>query len=130
MELVLGWDDLSAERAAEMISHLPPSIQILMIANAAPYGSSFMDGLIEWITNATHIKCLAIETTCVCELNGGRDVGARLADALSTKNTLEYIVSNHSDLIGSRNVNEWTEALGRMELLKRSSFEETRRWVI
>jgi len=125
-----GWDDVSAERVVEMISRLPPSIEGLWITNA-PYGSSFMDALIEWIKNATHIKSLAIEITCVGGmLNGGRDVGARLADALATKNTLEALALNHTDLIGSRNVNEWSEALGRMELLKSFSCEGTRRWGI
>jgi len=56
-----GWDDVSAERVVEMISHLhPASIEGLWITNA-PYGSSFMDALIEWIKNANHIKSLAIE---------------------------------------------------------------------
>ena len=72
---------------------------------------------------------LLLKFTCVGGMNGGRDVGARLADALATKNsTLEALALNHTDLIGSRNVNEWLEALGRMELLKSFSCEGTRRW--
>ena len=43
-----GWDDLSAERAAEMIHHLPPpSIEGLVISRGAPYGSPFMDSVID-----------------------------------------------------------------------------------
>lgn len=36
-----GWDDLSAKRAVEMINHLPPSIEGLVIRSAL-YGLPFI----------------------------------------------------------------------------------------
>jgi len=67
-----GWDDLSAERAAEMINHLPPSIEGLWI-HFAPYGSSlFMDTVIDWIEKkSTNLKYLDIQYTCVLVLVEG-----------------------------------------------------------
>ena len=45
----------------EMVSHLPPSIEGLVIG-CAPYGSPFMDAVIDWIEKkSTNLKSLQIE---------------------------------------------------------------------
>jgi len=98
-----GWDDLSAERAVEMINHLPPSIEELVIT-FAPFGSPFIDGLIDWIEKkSTNLKSLSIHHTWVGGRNGGRDAGIRLSK---------------TDLVGSRNLHEWSEAFHKMLALK------------
>lgn len=79
-----------------------------------------MDAVIQWVENAKHLKYLHISGTCVggtC-INGGRDTGARLAKVLAGKDTMEILKLFRTDLIGSRNVNEWTKALGEMASLK------------
>jgi len=97
-----GWDDLSAERAVEMINHLPPSIKGLVIVDA-PYGSPFMDEVIDWIEKSTSLKYLHIACTCVGGRNRGRDVGIGLAKTLAAKNTTETLKLSYTDLMGSRN---------------------------
>jgi len=59
------WGDLSAERAVEMINHLPPLIEKLEI-QCAPHGSPFMDAVIDWIEPRTSnlllfIVCVLVE---------------------------------------------------------------------
>jgi len=116
-----GWDDLSAEMAVEMMSHLPPSIEGLEI-DYAPFGSSFVDAVIDWIEkkSTSNLKSLRISHTCVggTKVNGGQDAGIKLAKVLATKNTLKTLSLDHTDLMGSRNVDEWANALGEMTSLK------------
>ena len=106
--VMVGMHCLSAEMAAEMISHLPPSIESLKIAYA-PYGSPLIDAVIDWIEKKfTNLKSLDIKYTCVCGRNvdDGRDVGIRLSKALAGKNTIERLWLDRADLMGSRNVDE------------------------
>ena len=125
-----GWDHfLSAERAAELISHLAPSTKELEI-QYTPYGSLFIDALIEWVKNATNLKRLTIRYTFVGNKDGGRAAGVRLAEALAGNNTtIENLQLQWTDLIGPRNVNEWSEALRKMTLLKRMECYGMRRWI-
>jgi len=111
-----GWDDLSAERAVEMINHLPPSIEGLRI-RSAPYGSPFMDAVIDWIEKSNNLKTLHIHTTCVGGRNGGRDTGIRLAKTLTAKNTIKSLKLFKTDM-GSRNVDDWSKAFDKMTSLK------------
>jgi hypothetical protein len=111
---------LNAKRAVEMINHLPPSIDRLEIDHA-PYGSPFMDALIYWIEKkSTNLKELRIHFTCVGGRNvdNGRDAGIRLSKALAGKNTIEELSLFHTDLVGSRNVDEWSEAFHKMTSLE------------
>ena len=114
-----AWDDLSAERAVEMINHLPPSIEGLKI-RTAPYGSPFMDAVIEWIEKSTNLKSLEINDTSVCGRNGcgGRDAGIKLAKTLAAKKSIEVLRLTHTDLMGSRNVDEWSKAFDKITSLK------------
>jgi hypothetical protein len=121
-----GWDDLNAKRAVEMINHLPPSIESLKMF-VVPYGSPFMDAfLIDWIEKSTNLKDLYIMHTCVGgrNVNEGRDAGIRLSKALTAKNTIESLELHYTDLMGSRNVDEWSEAFHKMTSLKKLSVKE------
>ena len=103
-----------------MINHLPPSIEKLVIACGAPHGSPFMDGLIDWIEKkSTNLKSLYIKRTCVGGRNvdNGRDAGIRLSKTLAAKNTIDSLTLSQTDLMGSRNVNEWSEAFDKITSL-------------
>ena len=111
---------LSAKRAVEMINHLPPLIESVRITYA-PFGSRFMDALIDWIEKkSTNLKSLVIDCTCVGGRNvdDGRDAGIRLSKALAGKNTIKKIDLLYTDLMGSRNVDEWSKAFHKMTSLK------------
>jgi len=115
-----AWNDLSAERAVEMINHLPPSIGKLDIFGGSKYESPFMDAVIDWIEKkSTNLKSLQIDHVFVCGRNGGRDAGIELAKTLAAKNTIESLCLYSTDLIGSRNVDEWSKALKKMSSLKK-----------
>jgi len=89
-----GWDDLSAERAAEMIHNLPPLLIEGLVIRLAPYGSPFMDEVIDWIEKkSTNLKTLVIASTCVGGRNvdDGRDAEIRFAKTLAAKNTIETL---------------------------------------
>ena len=99
-----GWNDLSAERAVEMINHLPPSIESLEI-QSVPFGSPFMDAVIDWIEKKSkNLKSLSILFTFVGgrNVNDGRDTGIKLSKTLAAKNTIESLVLGYTDLMGSR----------------------------
>jgi len=115
-----GWGGLSAERAVEMINHLPPSIERLVIWCAPPYGSPFMDAVIDWIEKSKNLKTLSIWNTSVGGRNvdDGRDTGIRLAKTLAAKNTIKRLWLYETDLMGSRNVDEWSKAFDKMTSLK------------
>jgi len=85
-----GFNGLSAERAVDMICHLPPSIEGLEIF-VAPYGSPFMDAVIDWIERSTNLKTLCIDHMIVGGRNGGRDAGIKLSKTLAAKNTIESL---------------------------------------
>ena len=112
-----GWDHLSAELSTKMMSQLPPTIEGLVV-RYVPYGSTFMDGIIEWVKKATNLKYLFFGEICVGWIDGGRDAGVRLAAALATNNTIETLRLVRTDLMGSRNVKEWVKSLSTMISLK------------
>ena len=122
-----GWDDLSAKKAVEMINHLPLSIEKLVIAGG-PSGSPFMKAVIDWIEKSTNLKSLHIRDTFVGAgmkkgfvggRNKGQDAGIRLAKTLAEKNTIEYLHLDGTDLMGSRNEDEWSKAFRKMTSLKK-----------
>jgi len=49
----------------------------------------------------------------------GRDAGIKLAKTLAAKNTIEYLWLTATDLMGSRNVDEWSKAFDKMTSLKK-----------
>jgi len=127
-----GWDGLSAERAVEMVSHLPPSIEGLEIM-AAPYGSPFMDAVIDWIgEKSTNLKSLVIWNTCVGGRNedDGQDAGIKLAKTLADKNTIESLKLSRTDLMGSRNMDEWCKAFEKMTSLKELGCSGMRDYIV
>ena len=81
-----------------------------------------MDGLIDWIEKkSTNLKSLDIMHTCVCGRNvdDGRDAGIRLSKVLAGKNTIEELSLSGTDLMGSRNVDEWSKAFHKMTSLEK-----------
>ena len=93
----------------EMISHLPPSIERLVIGYCMFYWITLYGCGVEWIETSKNPKYLTIECMCV----GGRNVdvdeygGIKLAKILTpAKNTIERLWLDRTDLMGSRNVDE------------------------
>jgi len=81
-----------------------------------------MDAMIDWIEKkSTNLKSLKILYTCVCGRNvdEGRDVGIRLAKTLAANSTIESLKLIETDLMGSRNVDEWSKAFDKMTSLKK-----------
>merc|ERR1740124_408960 len=108
-----GWDELSSEMANELIINLPRNIESLHIEQS-PHGSLFIDGVSEYIRSSNNLKILQITWTTVAD----KDVGARLAKALSQVVTIESLAFFDTDLVGSGNAVEWGEALAEMKSLK------------
>jgi len=93
---------------------------------AAPYGSPFMDAVIDWIgEKSTNLKSFEIWNTCV-----GRDAGIRLAKTLADKNTIESLKLSRTDLMGSRNVDEWRKAFDEMTSLKELGCSGMRDYIV
>jgi len=79
-----------------------------------------MDAVIDWIEKSSNLKSLCIFVTFVRGRNadGGRDIGIRFAKTRTAKNTIESLELSRTDLMGSRNVDEWSEAFDKMTLLQ------------
>ncbi len=124
----LGWNNLTSEQAVKIIRHLPLSIESLTIS-FAPFGYPFFNALAEWIKISNKIKVLKIEKSfagsMACSGNvvsshrSGCDAGIRIAEALSSNRTLEELILDETDLMGSRNVSAWAESLGVNRTLKK-----------
>jgi len=108
-----GWDELSSEMANDLLINLPRNIESLRIDNS-PHGSLLIDGVTEYVRTSKNLKLLQIYNTTV----GDKDVGARLAKALSQVGTIEKLELYDTDLVGSRNAVEWGEALAEMKMVK------------
>lgn len=117
-----GWGMLGKDQAADLIKHLPTTIEGLKI-DGAPYGGPFISALADWITRCKNLKSLAIVDTCVGNSNKskeGKEMGVLLAKALkSTKSKIEEVRIWCTDLIGSRNGKEWGNVIAKMASLKR-----------
>ena len=117
-----GWGMLMKDQAADLIKHLPTTIEGLKI-EGAPYGGPFISALAEWVTRCENLKSLAIVDICVGNSknrNEGRDMGVLLAKALkSTKSEIEELRFWYTDLIGSRNAKQWGNAIANMASLER-----------
>jgi len=102
--------ELTAAQATQLVAHLPPTIESLIIAEAN-YGVEFLEALIERVKQLHDMKELTIENTLVGGDGGGQQVGLRLAEILSTNTTIERLHLWNTDLIGTENVEQWGDAL-------------------
>lgn len=105
-----GWDGMTAEDARELVLHLPVTVE-KVILHHAPFGSTFVDGLIDWITTTTKLKAISISHMFIGSIDEARRVGARLAQVLRSSTTIEEITLRYTDLIGVRNATEWADML-------------------
>lgn len=97
-----GWDNLTTQQASELLSHLPPNLEGLVI-QYTPYGSVFIDALSQWIKTAKQVKYIQIFYSCVGRFESGKHAGIGLAEALAVNDLNEKVVLKETDLIGSRN---------------------------
>ena len=90
-----------------------------------------MDAVIDWIEKSSNLKSLRIFVTFVRGRNadGGRDIGIRFAKTRTAKNTIESLELSRTDLMGSRNVDEWSEAFEKMTSLKCLDCRGMRRYI-
>ena len=105
-----GWDGMTAEEAKELVLHLPVTVEEI-IFHHAPFGSTFVDALIDWITTTTKLKAISISHMFIGSIDEARRIGARLAQVLKSSATIEEITLRYTDLIGVRNATEWADML-------------------
>ncbi len=113
---------LSSSKARELVSHIPVTCYGLFIQCAhGEDGEGAIEGVIEWIRKAKKIKYLDCYWCKVGTVEGGRDLGARMAASLEGSQhstTIEWLRISRTDLIVSENVSEWAAALKKMTSLK------------
>mmetsp|Transcript_4057 Transcript_4057/g.5883 ORF Transcript_4057/g.5883 Transcript_4057/m.5883 type:complete len:641 (-) Transcript_4057:88-2010(-) len=113
-----SWDDgfLNDTNAAiELIAHLPKSLKEFHIEHA-PFGKPLIDAIIDFInSDGVALEKLTIANICVGGLVGGKDSGLGLANAIASNSngygSLKELELFCTDLIGGRNIMEWTQAL-------------------
>ena len=116
---------LAKEDALKLVHDLPLSTKVLKVFNC-PFGEDFIDAIIEFMDRAeVNLSTLFIQDTSVACENGmfnGRDCGARLAAAVESHFTLKKLRLHHTDLIGSRNMNQWLKAFKANRTLTNLAF--------
>ncbi|GFH52597.1 hypothetical protein CTEN210_09073 [Chaetoceros tenuissimus] len=116
---------LAKEDALKLVQDLPLSTKVLKVFNC-PYGEDFIDAIIEFMCRKeVNLSTLFIQDTSVaCEddMDKGRDCGARLASAVESHFTLKKLRLHHTDLIGSRNMNQWLQAFKANRTLTNLAF--------
>lgn len=117
---VFGQDNANMNEydAAEMIRHLPVGLNHIVIEHC-PYGPEFYNAFFDWVETATDLKDLRIYFSCVGTERGGYEMGKRLANILKKESCQINSLRLHcSDLLGSRNADEWIEALSKNTSLR------------
>jgi len=112
-----GWDIMTVDEFGDLVSHLPLTIKGLFIS-CATMGPAYIYALAQWIEKSTNLQHLSLQTISVGDNDCGRDAGAVLATAISTNSTIQSLSLNNTDLIGSRNVSEWSNMLATNGTLK------------
>ena len=90
--------------------HLPVTVEKI-IFHHAPFGSTFVDALIDWITTTTKLKAISISHMFIGSIDEAIRIGARLVQVLKSSATIEEITLRYTDLIGVRNATEWADML-------------------
>jgi len=107
-----GWRGLTADRAIQLVAHLPPTVTDLWI-NYASFGKGFVEAVIQHVAVSSSLRELNLRNTVVSGKEEGRELGVRLADVLSTNNTITSLNLQSTDLLVSANVKEWEIALNK-----------------
>jgi len=105
-----GWSGLTADRAIQLIVHLPITIVMLGI-RSGNFGSKFMEALIQRVSKASKLKCLEIDDTLVGFEEGREEIGVKLAEVMASDNTIEDLWLWNTDLLVSNNAKQWGDAL-------------------
>lgn len=100
-----GWN-LTTERAVQMISSLPTSIQNLQLISA-PYGLEFVSALARQMKNQSHLEHL--ELKWICAGKDAQEAGYQLAEAIGLSKSLKSLSLWQTDLVGRRNVQRWAQ---------------------
>lgn len=107
----------------DSIRKLPTDIEELEInMSIPPSGSAIIDSLIDFMNKEeVNLKKLYIFSICVAseeKPDEGRDCGQRLSTAIASHGSLEYLDVSSTDLIGSRNADNWISAFRSSSNLK------------
>ncbi len=119
---LFGHRRLSSSKALELVSHIPITCNGLFIQCAhGEDGEGAIEGMIEWIRKAKKIKYLDCYWCTVGNVEGGRELGSRLAATLEESHhsaSIQWLRISRTDLIVSGNVLNWAAALKNMTALK------------
>jgi len=111
------WSELPADRAIQLVDHLPPTIKALYI-NDANFGKEFIDAVIKHVGKSLKLERLDLDGTKVGDDNAGQDAGVRLVNVLASNNTITSLELRSTDLLGSMNVKHWGDTLMKMTSLR------------
>jgi len=111
-----GWMGTTANRAKELMSHLPLTVTNLTIWNGN-LGVEMIDAVTEHVANTTKLDYLFLWQT---HAGGeeGRKAGERLAGAMVVNTSVRSLVLRHTDLVVRENVEQWEAALTSNKTLR------------
>jgi len=110
------WNGLPADRATELIAHLPLTVRKLQIYNA-DYGPGFMEALIQHVGESSTLRRLDLINTLVGDEEEGQEAGVWLAHILASNENIKSLMLYETDLMGSNNITQWGDALMKNKTL-------------
>jgi len=105
-----NWSGLNLTRATQLISHIPLTIEGLVIREAK-FGLEFFEALARRIKDFTNLKSLTIWDSLIEVEEGGRDAGVTLAEALASNSTINRLNLYSTNLMEPANAAQWADAL-------------------
>ena len=103
-----GWKGMTADRATELVSHLPLNIRKLEILEAK-FGVKFAKALIERVGQCKKLKHLFLYGISCGDVDEGEELGVRMAEVISANVTIEKIWLWNTYFLVVNNVNPWGE---------------------
>lgn len=115
-----GWDGLTADRATQLIKHLPLTIVELNVSHAEDkFGTPFIDAVSKHVSESSRLDKLWLSDISVGGEEGGK-AAVRLVEAIDANNSLkEFYLGGETDLLGLNNLEEWGSILVKNNTLKK-----------
>lgn len=117
------WTGLTTDRATELVAHLPLNIKWLEIERATAFGRQFMEALIQRVNESLNWQSLLLKNISIVDEDEGQEMGVQLANVVSSNTTLTYLAMNHTNLVGSKNVQEWGNRFMKNKTLTKVSLD-------
>lgn len=125
-----GWNGLTADRAVQLIAHLPLSTVELRISDAN-FGVGFIEEVTKFVGKSDKLIWLSLyDSYASGGEREGQEAGVRLADAIASSGSLRDLGLCRTRLLAMENIEQWGSALMRNTKLKTLWLDKAEREIL